>query len=388
MGTFLDSFMPAITSELGKLPAAGIQGHVQGMTTARDLALMDAQIKSQQAHVNLFQQQAQMYGTPKQTMDMQALALLQQGMASDPNFLMSPMGQVLGSRVGHAAYGDRGRTIVASPGSEVRVPGQQPQLVPNKPMVVPEGASALLPGSSTLMQAPQKSKTVSAGGAIIDPNQPAGEGLLYQAPSKAQGPGGRQKTVTDLAKEKLVQQGPDALSDGEKALLRLTQKEPTKNIRDKAEAISSTFGLLDTIEKNFDPAWVGPVAGRLTSASTMTDIMNSQQKSVFASALSSLFNELLKLRSGAAVTESELARLQQEMPTLNMPPQTFMARMGLFRNLLELKRDAWMSGKVLDISSVTPEGHALPKDPQLPESLRPNQNQKILSLDELLEKYK
>lgn len=65
MGTFLDSFMPAITGEIGKLPAAGIQGHVQGMTTARELAMLDQQIKNQQIQQQMLQQQMMLARKPQ-----------------------------------------------------------------------------------------------------------------------------------------------------------------------------------------------------------------------------------------------------------------------------------------------------------------------------------
>ena len=47
MGTWADSFLPAITGELAQLGPGMVQGQFQGQNAARQLALLDAQIKQQ-----------------------------------------------------------------------------------------------------------------------------------------------------------------------------------------------------------------------------------------------------------------------------------------------------------------------------------------------------
>lgn len=63
-GTFLDSFLPAVTGELGKLPGAAIQGQMQGNQYARDLALLDMQLKQQQLALQQAQQPQPFHFTP------------------------------------------------------------------------------------------------------------------------------------------------------------------------------------------------------------------------------------------------------------------------------------------------------------------------------------
>ena len=47
MGTWADSFLPAITGELAQMGPGMVQGQFQGQNAARQLALLDAQIKQQ-----------------------------------------------------------------------------------------------------------------------------------------------------------------------------------------------------------------------------------------------------------------------------------------------------------------------------------------------------
>lgn len=56
MGTFTDAFLPAITGDLAQVGPAAIQGQMQGQKYARDLALLDMQIKQQQLQNQQMQQ--------------------------------------------------------------------------------------------------------------------------------------------------------------------------------------------------------------------------------------------------------------------------------------------------------------------------------------------
>ena len=64
MGTWADSFLPAITGELGQVGPAAIQGQMQGMNAARQLALLDAQIKQQQVQTQQLQRPQPMTFAP------------------------------------------------------------------------------------------------------------------------------------------------------------------------------------------------------------------------------------------------------------------------------------------------------------------------------------
>ena len=56
MGTWADSFLPAITGDLAQMGPQAIQGQFQGQNAARQLALLDAQIKQQQIQNQQLQQ--------------------------------------------------------------------------------------------------------------------------------------------------------------------------------------------------------------------------------------------------------------------------------------------------------------------------------------------
>lgn len=55
MGTWADSFLPAITGELAQMGPGMVQGQFQGQNAARQLALLDAQIKQQQMQTQMLQ---------------------------------------------------------------------------------------------------------------------------------------------------------------------------------------------------------------------------------------------------------------------------------------------------------------------------------------------
>ena len=64
MGTWADSFLPAITGELAQLGPGMVQGQFQGQNAARQLALLDAQIKQQQVQNEMLQRPQPLTLTP------------------------------------------------------------------------------------------------------------------------------------------------------------------------------------------------------------------------------------------------------------------------------------------------------------------------------------
>src|SRR3990167_2329569 len=85
MGTWADSFLPAITGELAQVGPAMQQGQLQGMNAARQLALLDMQLKAQQMQ----NQQAERAMQQPQWKSYQPGTFMQQ---------VSPTGQILQSR--------------------------------------------------------------------------------------------------------------------------------------------------------------------------------------------------------------------------------------------------------------------------------------------------
>ena len=64
MGTFADSFLPAITGDLAQAGPSMIQGQMQGMNAARQLAMLDLQLKNQQIQNEMLQRPQPLTLTP------------------------------------------------------------------------------------------------------------------------------------------------------------------------------------------------------------------------------------------------------------------------------------------------------------------------------------
>jgi hypothetical protein len=93
--------------------------------------------------------------------------------------------------------------------------------------------------------------------------------------------------------------------------------------------------VINDIEKNFDEGFVGPIAGRIGEAKSVT-VGNSPKEASFRAAVSSLKNQLLKLRSGAAVTDQEFERILSELPTENDPTENFKQKLRQTKENVDL----------------------------------------------------
>lgn len=84
----------------------------------------------------------------------------------------------------------------------------------------------------------------------------------------------------------------------------------------------------------FKPEYAGPVTQWTRWAKGMTSGLPADETE-FRSLVSNFENTLLKLRSGAAVTQQEFDRIKRELPQFGDPPKTFPIKLRVAREALE-----------------------------------------------------
>ena len=133
---------------------------------------------------------------------------------------------------------------------------------------------------------------------------------------------------------------------------------------------------LNNIYNSYDQKYVGPLRGRVGGAAEKLGWLKGDEKT-FRSALAGFKNDLLKIRSGAAVTDNELKRISQELPDSVDSPKQFKAAFDRavtqFRNaknnyIMGLQKSGYdvqgWAGDVTDIESYRREnGEAPPSGP-------------------------
>jgi len=158
---FFDQFLPGLAQSAAAVGPAGLEGQMQGQEMAAKLA-------QQQAHTDLLRKQTQLLGQTHPRM--QALKLVQEGLAKDPNFLNTPQGQMLATGFTGHQFGQQ-HPVVAAPGSQVFMPGEKtPQQVPYAPHGFSPGSLAIIPPGAQTQQVPWGPKEVSPGARLFDVN--------------------------------------------------------------------------------------------------------------------------------------------------------------------------------------------------------------------------
>jgi len=105
----------------------------------------------------------------------------------------------------------------------------------------------------------------------------------------------------------------------------------------QVEGLSDMKSMIDQIkdaQRLYKPEYVGPVAGRTAGWQEATVGLDEQQTE-FRTLINGFSNQLLRLRSGAAVTPQEYDRIKAELPQVNDPPKTFESKMRVAQRLLE-----------------------------------------------------
>jgi hypothetical protein len=95
--------------------------------------------------------------------------------------------------------------------------------------------------------------------------------------------------------------------------------------QDLAENIAQ-YGALVNLEQLFNEAYVGPVAGRVGKVRDLFG-WNPQKQSEFNAATAALKNYIIKLITGARMSEKEAERIMKQIPDVVNPPSVWKARM-------------------------------------------------------------
>lgn len=136
------------------------------------------------------------------------------------------------------------------------------------------------------------------------------------------------------------------------------------------EQLSADISLLAQIgraRESYKRGFVGPLKGRASGLQQKT-IGIGRNEASFRSNLAAIRNQILKMRSGGAVTEGEAGRLLEELPTVNDTPNVFDSKMDsfeqTFRTLAETRRET-MSGLGIDLENIPelPARYVAPERP-------------------------
>ena len=87
----------------------------------------------------------------------------------------------------------------------------------------------------------------------------------------------------------------------------------------------TTATLLRQVLTSVNDAALGPIAGRYKTVEAAL-VGNDPTFAAFAAAVSTLQNTVINLRTGAQMSEPEAQRILGELPTVKLPPATFIAR--------------------------------------------------------------
>ena len=107
----------------------------------------------------------------------------------------------------------------------------------------------------------------------------------------------------------------------------------------QAEGLSK---IISDIESGYDESYVGPIQGRVGGIQSVTT-GNTPEEASFRASVSSLKNQLLKMRSGAAVTPSEFDRILTELPNESDPEENFLAKLQKTKENINLLKTTRMS---------------------------------------------
>jgi hypothetical protein len=96
------------------------------------------------------------------------------------------------------------------------------------------------------------------------------------------------------------------------------------------QALTNAQALLWTIgeiEKVYNPESVGPLRGRYESIESALS-GNKEETIKMQTMLSTFQNTVINLRTGAQMSEPEAQRILNEIPSMNLPPETFVGKLN------------------------------------------------------------
>lgn len=109
---------------------------------------------------------------------------------------------------------------------------------------------------------------------------------------------------------------------------------PPASIINQGVQMDTIRGNLARVRQNYNPDWVGPIAGRAYRAQEVLTGLADNNQSMFYADVRDLADMLLRARSGAQINEQEYARLSKLVPTPDLPPKVFKERLNRFETQL------------------------------------------------------
>lgn len=176
-------------------------------------------------------------------------------------------------------------------------------------------------GLAQLFKTPEQDLEVrSAGGALFERQA---DGSWKQV---AQGPTGDNAAKPFYTP---IQTAQGILSfDGRtgKVAGRIGDLKPGETAQKELANGQTIMWMMDQMTANMTPEKIGPIMGRFKSVEEAI-VGGDDAFSALASQTAQLQNVVINLRTGAAMSEPEAARILAELPSVKLPPPTFLARL-------------------------------------------------------------
>ena len=147
---------------------------------------------------------------------------------------------------------------------------------------------------------------------------------------------------------------------GQQAQLNIPDK-PSADERKGLTDDLATLSRLDSLKELYKPEYVGPARGRY-GAVTETVGGISEDEADFRAETATLRNQVIKMITGAQMSEPEAKRIMRQLPDENNPSEVFESRMKQTRRNVEMmaqKRRDVLKATGVDVSGLAP----LPKEP-------------------------
>jgi hypothetical protein len=162
----------------------------------------------------------------------------------------------------------------------------------------------------------------------------------------------RERMVSVVGEDGKAVYVPESQAAGRTPAGARENKPPSAGEREQLTTDADLLKQVGNIRASFQRRFTGPVGGRVGGAKRAVGL-SPKEESAFRGRVAALRNQVLKARSGGAVTEGEAQRLLEEMPIPNDPD--FLVKLDTFenlvRNIAEARREI-MSGTGVDLSRI------------------------------------
>lgn len=167
-----------------------------------------------------------------------------------------------------------------------------------------------------------------------------------------------------------------------------------KQVGDESTKQAGDFNTLakqiDLVKQTFKPEFVGAVQGRTGKLAQAIDVPEiglgaSKDRADFLANVNSIRNQLIYLRSGKQINESEYARLLAELPNENSSDTDFRAKLDNFQNVFneiaQNRQKAFAEAGYRNIPSYTPPQNTAPTGTPAPTGgLSPDKQRRLAEL--------